>query len=79
MDDEEDQDTSHINENLNSVVTTSSNTEATNNTELDNITKIAFTFGKCKICSDKATGIHYGISTCEGCKVYIQLINILIF
>jgi hypothetical protein len=79
MDDEEDQDTSHINENLNSVATSSSNTEATNNTELDNITKIAFTFGKCKICSDKATGIHYGISTCEGCKVYVQLINIKIF
>lgn len=28
-----------------------------------------FDFGKCKICSDDATGIHYGVSTCEGCKV----------
>ena len=26
-------------------------------------------FGKCKICNDKATGIHYGVATCEGCKV----------
>ena len=26
-------------------------------------------FGACKVCSDKATGIHYGVSTCEGCKV----------
>ena len=23
-------------------------------------------FGNCKICEDKATGIHYGIGTCEG-------------
>ena len=28
-----------------------------------------FPFGKCKVCTDKATGIHYGIATCEGCKV----------
>lgn len=26
-------------------------------------------FGKCKVCKDKATGIHYGIPSCEGCKV----------
>ena len=23
--------------------------------------KLTFSFGKCKICSDTATGIHYGI------------------
>ena len=28
-----------------------------------------YDFGKCKICSDDATGIHYGVGTCEGCKV----------
>lgn len=32
-------------------------------------TSIQYTFGSCKICSDKASGIHYGIATCEGCKV----------
>lgn len=31
--------------------------------------KSTFPFGKCKVCNDKATGVHYGISTCEGCKV----------
>ena len=31
--------------------------------------KSTFPFGKCKVCDDKATGVHYGISTCEGCKV----------
>ncbi len=31
--------------------------------------KQSFTFSDCNICNDKATGVHYGISTCEGCKV----------
>ena len=31
-----------------------------------------FDFGRCKICKDKATGIHYGIPSCEGCKVIIN-------
>ena len=26
-------------------------------------------FGNCRICHDKASGIHYGVATCEGCKV----------
>lgn len=26
-------------------------------------------FDRCKVCLDKATGFHYGISSCEGCKV----------
>ena len=37
--------------------------------------KAQFSFGKCKVCKDKATGIHYGIASCEGCKVNILLIN----
>jgi len=25
-------------------------------------------FMQCGVCHDKATGIHYGLATCEGCK-----------
>ena len=24
---------------------------------------------KCKVCDDKASGYHYGVTSCEGCKV----------
>lgn len=34
-------------------------------------------FGNCKICNDKASGIHYGVVTCEGCKV-ISLFQLMI-
>jgi hypothetical protein len=42
--------------------------------------KVKFPFGKCKICHDDATGVHYGVITCEGCKVSIfQSILFLFF
>lgn len=31
-----------------------------------------FNFGKCKVCKDKATGVHYGINSCEGCKGFFK-------
>ena len=34
-----------------------------------NIPSIKFEFGKCKVCDDNSTGIHFGIATCEACKV----------
>jgi nuclear receptor subfamily 6 group A len=30
-------------------------------------------FGNCKICQDKASGIHYGVASCEGCKVCVLI------
>ena len=26
----------------------------------------------CRICNEKASGFHYGVNTCEACKVCIQ-------
>jgi hypothetical protein len=40
--------------------------------------KQPFPFGMCKVCGDQATGVHYGIATCEGCKVS-HLSNMLYF
>ena len=28
-------------------------------------------FGRCKVCNDKASGIHYGLASCESCKVIL--------
>lgn len=46
--------------------------------DLDKKLKSSFNFGKCKVCKDKATGIHYGVASCEGCKV-LKKIYIYIF
>ena len=24
---------------------------------------------QCKVCNDEASGFHYGVDSCEGCKV----------
>lgn len=42
------------------------------NKTLKTTKKQSFTFSDCKICNDKATGVHYGISTCEGCKGFFK-------
>nr|ASL70547.1 nuclear receptor [Brachionus calyciflorus] len=37
-----------------------------------NRSEVKYNFGNCKICNDKATGIHFGICTCEGCKGFFR-------
>ena len=61
-----------INQISNNNANESTNTSATSSgtSKLRKLDKSQF--GMCKICNDKATGIHYGVSSCEGCKVSMK-------
>ncbi len=51
----------------------SGNTKKEN--ENNNVEKVSeqkiIDYGKCEICSDKASGIHYSVTSCEACKASI--------
>lgn len=35
--------------------------------------------GLCRVCMDKSTGYHYGILSCEGCKVRVHFMDSFIY
>ncbi|UJR09645.1 hypothetical protein I4U23_013879 [Adineta vaga] len=45
---------------------------STNTKQQSLLDKQPFPFGQCRVCMDKATGAHYGVPTCEGCKGFFK-------
>ena len=34
-----------------------------------------YRFSRCVVCGDRATGLHYSVLSCEGCKGFFRNVN----
>lgn len=55
-----------------SLVTDTPQTRVSVDSEEDDNSATSASTTECVVCNDKATGYHYGVFTCEGCKGFFK-------